>query len=94
MLFYPACPDHTEKRTLFDLMSVEEKVGMCLTESFAMHPASSVSGFYIQHPQSRYFPVAKIEKDQVKDYAARKRMEIATVERWLAPNLNYDPDRS
>ncbi len=90
---YPACPDHTEKRTLFDLMTVEDKTGICLTESFAMHPASSVSGFYIQHPASRYFPVGKIEKDQVEDYAKRKGMEITTVERWLAPNLNYDPER-
>ena len=90
---YPACPDHTEKRTLFDLMTVEDKTGICLTESFAMHPASSVSGFYIQHPASRYFPVGKIEKDQVDDYARRKGMEITTVERWLAPNLNYDPER-
>ena len=90
---YPACPDHTEKRTLFDLMAVEDKTGICLTESFAMHPASSVSGFYIQHPASRYFPVGKIEKDQVENYAKRKGMEIMTVERWLAPNLNYDPER-
>lgn len=90
---YPACPDHTEKRTLFDLMRVEEQVDICLTENFAMHPASSVSGFYLQHPASRYFPVAKIERDQVADYALRKGMEITTVERWLAPNLNYDPDR-
>ena len=90
---YPACPDHTEKRPLFDLLSAEENSSICLTESFAMHPASSVSGFYLQHPQSRYFPVGKIERDQVHDYACRKNMEVTTVERWLAPNLNYDPER-
>jgi 5-methyltetrahydrofolate--homocysteine methyltransferase len=90
---YPACPDHTEKRPLFDLLSAEDNASICLTESFAMHPASSVSGFYIQHPQSRYFPVGKIERDQIQDYAVRKEMEVTTVERWLAPNLNYDPER-
>ncbi len=90
---YPACPDHTEKRPLFDLLHVEENAEICLTESFAMHPASSVSGFYIQHPQARYFPVGKIERDQIQDYACRKDMEVTTVERWLAPNLNYDPER-
>jgi 5-methyltetrahydrofolate--homocysteine methyltransferase len=88
---YPACPDHTEKRNLFDLLNVEGNTGICLTESYAMHPASSVSGFYIGHPQSRYFPVGKIERDQALDYAARKGEDIAIVEKWLAPNLNYDP---
>src|SRR5207248_7135462 len=89
---YPACPDHTEKRILFDLLKAEASTGIILTESFAMYPASSVSGFYFSHPQSRYFPVGKIERDQVEDYARRKGMTIAEVERWLAPNLNYDPD--
>ncbi len=89
---YPACPDHTEKRTLFNLLSAEDNAGIVLTESFAMLPASSVSGFYFSHPQSRYFPVGKIERDQVIDYAARKGISVAEAERWLAPNLNYDPD--
>ena len=90
---YPACPDHTEKRPLFDLLRVEANTNICLTESFAMHPASSVSGFYIGHPQSRYFPVGKLNRDQICDYAERKDMDIATAERWLAPNLNYDPQK-
>jgi 5-methyltetrahydrofolate--homocysteine methyltransferase len=88
---YPACPDHTEKRSLFDLLGVEARTGICLTESYAMHPASSVSGFYIAHPKSRYFPVGKIERDQVCDYAVRKGVDVAEIERWLAPNLNYEP---
>lgn len=86
---YPACPDHTEKRTLFDLLKVEENTGIKLTESFAMYPASSVSGFYFSHPESKYFGLGKIGKDQVEDYAARKKMKIEETERWLAPNLNY-----
>ena len=90
---YPACPDHTEKRPLFDLLNVEANTRICLTESFAMHPASSVSGFYIGHSQSRYFPVGKLNRDQITDYAQRKGMDIETVERWLAPNLNYDPQK-
>jgi 5-methyltetrahydrofolate--homocysteine methyltransferase len=90
---YPACPDHTEKRALFDLLQAEENAGICLTESFAMYPASAVSGFYFSHPESRYFPVGKIERDQVEDYAVRKGMDLKTVERWLAPNLNYEPER-
>jgi 5-methyltetrahydrofolate--homocysteine methyltransferase len=88
---YPACPDHTEKRLLFDLLQVEQNTGIVLTESFAMLPASSVSGFYFAHPAARYFAVGKIGKDQVEEYARRKNMAFATVERWLAPNLNYDP---
>lgn len=88
---YPACPDHTEKRLLFDLLQVEENTGIVLTESFAMLPASSVSGFYFAHPEARYFAVGKIGKDQVEEYARRKNMSLATIERWLAPNLNYDP---
>ena len=87
---YPACPDHTEKRTLFDLLGAEEGAGMTLTESFAMLPAASVSGYYFSHPQSQYFGIGKIERDQVQDYAARKGLEVPVVERWLSPNLNYD----
>ena len=87
---YPACPDHTEKRMLFDLLRVEESAGITLTESFAMLPAASVSGYYFSHPQSQYFGVGKIERDQVEDYARRKGMDIAVVERWLSPNLNYE----
>ena len=90
---YPACPDHTEKRTLFDLLAAEENVGVELTESFAMTPASSVSGWYFAHPQARYFGVGRILKDQVEDYARRKGMTVAEVERWLAPNLGYVPGR-
>ncbi len=87
---YPACPDHTEKRTLFDLLDAERNAGVHLTESFAMLPTSAVSGFYFWHPQAQYFGVGKIEKDQVEQYAARKGMDVATAERWLAPILNYD----
>ncbi len=87
---YPALPDHTEKRTLFNLLQVEPNTGIRLTENFAMHPAASVSGFYFSHPESRYFAVGKIERDQVLDYQRRKGMEVSTVERWLAPYLNYD----
>ncbi|HMV49948.1 MAG TPA: vitamin B12 dependent-methionine synthase activation domain-containing protein, partial [Blastocatellia bacterium] len=88
---YPACPDHTEKRKLFDLLEAEKHTGIALTESFAMMPASSVSGWYFAHPDSQYFVVGKIERDQVEDYARRKEMELREVERWLAPNLNYEP---
>ena len=87
---YPACPDHTEKRILFDLLRVEDNSEIRLTENFAMMPAASVSGFYFAHPQSRYFGVSKIERDQVQDYAARKGMSVQEVERWLAPVLGYD----
>ncbi len=86
---YPACPDHTEKRTLFELLEAD-KAGITLTESCAMYPASSVSGYYFSHPQSKYFGLGKIEKDQVIEYADRKGMKLADVERWLAPNLSYD----
>jgi 5-methyltetrahydrofolate--homocysteine methyltransferase len=86
---YPAQPDHTEKATLFRLLDAEAKTGVKLTESFAMWPGSSVSGLYIGHPQAHYFGVAKVERDQVEDYAARKRMSVAEVERWLSPVLNY-----
>jgi 5-methyltetrahydrofolate--homocysteine methyltransferase len=88
---YPACPDHTEKRLLFDLLSVETNAEITLTESYAMWPAASVSGFYFAHPDARYFAVGKIGKDQVEDYARRKGMDLRTVERWLSPNLNYEP---
>jgi len=88
---YPACPDHTEKGTLWRLLNVQENIGMLITESFAMWPGSSVSGLYFAHPQSRYFSLGKIDRDQVADYADRKRMTVAEVERWLGPNLNYDP---
>jgi 5-methyltetrahydrofolate--homocysteine methyltransferase len=89
---YRACPDHTEKRLLFDLLKVEERVGVLLTESFAMIPASSVCGFYFAHPEARYFAVGKIGLDQVADYAARKGLDLKMAERWLAPNLSYDPE--
>jgi len=88
---YPACPDHTEKGTLWRLLNVEANTGMKITESFAMWPGSSVSGLYFAHPESRYFSLGKIGRDQVSDYAARKGMSVAEVERWLGPNLNYDP---
>ena len=89
---YPACPDHTEKRLLFDLLQVEKHTGMTLTESFAMLPAAAVSGFYFAHPEAKYFAVGKIGKDQVEDYARRKGMDLRTAERWLSPNLNYESD--
>ncbi len=88
---YPACPDHTEKRILFDLLEAEKNAGIQLTESFAMYPAASVSGLYFGHPQSKYFAVGKIEKDQVEDYAKRKGMALREIEKWLSPNLNYEP---
>ena len=88
---YPAQPDHTEKATLFKLLEAERRIGVSLTESFAMQPGSSVSGLYFAHPDAYYFGVAKVERDQAEDYAERKGMSIAEVERWLAPILNYDP---
>jgi 5-methyltetrahydrofolate--homocysteine methyltransferase len=88
---YPACPDHTEKQTLFDLLEVERHTGLTLTESYAMLPAAAVSGWYFAHPEAKYFAVGKIDKDQVEDYARRKGMDVRTVERWLSPNLNYEP---
>jgi 5-methyltetrahydrofolate--homocysteine methyltransferase len=88
---YPAQPDHTEKKTLFALLDAENNSGVTLTESFAMWPGSSVSGFYFGHAESFYFGVGKIERDQVEDYAARKGMSVAETERWLAPVLNYIP---
>ena len=88
---YPACPDHTEKGTLWELLQVEERTGIRLTESFAMWPGSSVSGLYFAHPEARYFTLGKIARDQVEDYAARKGMSVEEVERWLGPNLGYVP---
>ena len=89
---YPACPDHTEKALLWRLLDAEKNAGISLTESFAMWPAASVSGFYYSHPESRYFALGKINHDQVESYAKRKSMSVAEMERWLAPNLGYDPD--
>lgn len=86
---YPACPDHTEKRTLFDLLHAEERTDITLTESFAMHPGASVSGLYFSHPDSRYFALGKIERDQAEDLAKRKGVSVEFIEKWLAPNLNY-----
>jgi 5-methyltetrahydrofolate--homocysteine methyltransferase len=88
---YPACPDHTEKGTIWQLLDVQANTGMQITESFAMWPGSSVSGLYFAHPESRYFSLGKIDRDQVADYHERKGMSVAEVERWLGPNLNYDP---
>jgi 5-methyltetrahydrofolate--homocysteine methyltransferase len=87
---YPACPDHTEKRKLFDVLNAEENAGIVLTENFAMYPASAVSGFYFANDASKYFAVGKIQKDQVEEYAKRKNVSIDYVEKWLAPNLGYD----
>ena len=88
---YPACPDHTEKWLLFDLLESTKHTGVSLTESLAMMPASSVSGLYFAHPDAQYFAVGKIQRDQVEDYAARKGMTVAQVEKWLSPNLAYEP---
>ena len=88
---YPAQPDHTEKRTLFDLLDVERQTGILLTESYAMFPASSVSGLYFSHPKSLYFGLGSISKEQVADYAKRKNMPFEETERWLAPILDYIP---
>jgi 5-methyltetrahydrofolate--homocysteine methyltransferase len=88
---YPACPDHTEKGTLWTLLDAEKSTGMKLTESFAMWPGSSVSGLYFAHPESQYFGLGKIDRDQVDDYHTRKGMTVEEIERWLGPNLNYEP---
>ncbi|CAA0089230.1 Methionine synthase [Zhongshania aliphaticivorans] len=88
---YPACPDHTEKTTLFELLDASNETGIKLTEHLAMHPAAAVSGFYYSHPNSRYFAIGRIGKDQVSSIAKRKGMEMATMERWLSPILDYDP---
>jgi 5-methyltetrahydrofolate--homocysteine methyltransferase len=88
---YPACPDHTEKAILWDLLDVEKHTGIKLTESFAMWPGSSVSGLFFAHPESKYFAVGKLGKDQVEDYAKRKGKNVSEMERWLGPWLNYNP---
>lgn len=90
---YPACPDHTQKQVLFDLLDASARTGISLTESYAMIPAASVAGWYFSHPQALYFGVGKIDRDQVEDYAARVGIDVPTAERRLAPNLGYDPDR-
>jgi 5-methyltetrahydrofolate--homocysteine methyltransferase len=89
---YPSCPDHTEKRPLWELLGAEEAAGIKLTESYAMWPAASVSGLYFAHPEARYFAVDMVTRDQVESYAARKGMTLREVERWLAPNLAYDSE--
>jgi 5-methyltetrahydrofolate--homocysteine methyltransferase len=88
---YPACPDHTEKAKLWELLDVEAAIGLQLTESYAMYPTAAVSGFYYSHPEAKYFAVGKIDRDQLASYAERKEMTISVAERWLAPNLGYDP---
>ncbi|PYK42243.1 MAG: methionine synthase, partial [Verrucomicrobia bacterium] len=90
---YPACPDHTEKRTLFDLLEAEKNCDIKLTESFAMHPGASVSGLYFSHPEAKYFGVGKIARDQVEDYAARTHSSVTEIEKRLAPNLGYEPGK-
>ena len=91
---YPACPDHTEKGKLWQLLDVEAAIDLKLTESYAMYPTAAVSGFYYSHPDSRYFSVGKVARDQVESFAERKGMSLAEAERWLAPNLGYDPDEA
>ena len=87
---YPACPDHVQKRALFDLLGAEEKAKIKLTESFAMHPAASVCGFYFSHPDAKYFGVGQIGRDQIEDYAERCGEDVAIVEKRLSPNLGYE----
>jgi 5-methyltetrahydrofolate--homocysteine methyltransferase len=89
---YPACPEHSEKATLFRLLDAERNAGMTLTESFAMLPTAAVSGYYFSHPGSQYFVVGRVSKEQAQDYARRKGVQLAQVERWLASNLDYDPE--
>jgi 5-methyltetrahydrofolate--homocysteine methyltransferase len=88
---YPACPDHTEKATLWKLLDADRTTGIQLTESFAMYPTAAVSGWYLSHPDARYFAVGQIDRDQVASYAQRKGQSIEVAERWLSPNLGYDP---
>ncbi len=88
---YPACPDHTEKETLFALLDATNRIGVSLTESFAMYPTAAVSGWYFAHPQSKYFPIGKVTKEQAEDYSLRKEMPLQTIEKWLGPWLSYDP---
>ncbi|MGY8993433.1 MAG: vitamin B12 dependent-methionine synthase activation domain-containing protein, partial [Rhodospirillales bacterium] len=87
---YPACPDHSEKLILFELLNPTENAGIILTEGFAMMPASSVSGFYFSHPEARYFGIGRIGRDQVQDYAKRRSVSVEQAERWLSPNLIYN----
>jgi len=89
---YPACPEHSEKATLFRMLDAERNAGVQLTESFAMYPAAAVSGYYFSHPQSQYFVVGRVSKEQAEDYAKRKGVSLAQAERWLASNLDYDPE--
>jgi 5-methyltetrahydrofolate--homocysteine methyltransferase len=89
---YPACPEHTEKGTLWDLLDPPNNAGIALTESFAMYPTAAVSGWYFSHPDSQYFVVGRLTKEQVEDYARRKKWTLAEAERWLASNLDYDPE--
>jgi 5-methyltetrahydrofolate--homocysteine methyltransferase len=89
---YPACPEHSEKRTIFELLQAETRIGLSLTENFAMYPASAVSGLYFSHPDSQYFVVGRLSREQVADYAKRKGIPLEQAERWLAPNLDYDPE--
>ncbi len=90
---YPACPDHTEKKAIFELLNAESNASVRLTENYAVLPASSVCGLYFAHPESRYFTVGKIDRDQVADYERRKGMTRREVELWLSPNLAYEPER-
>ncbi|MFT5134732.1 MAG: 5-methyltetrahydrofolate--homocysteine methyltransferase, partial [Gammaproteobacteria bacterium] len=89
---YPACPDHTEKPVIWDLLKVEENTGITLTESYAMYPTAAVSGLYFSHPDCRYFGLGKINRDQITNYAHRKGMEVHQMERWLSPSLGYDAE--
>ena len=89
---YPACPEHSEKATLFELLDAPGNAGMSLTESFAMLPTAAVSGYYFSHPKSQYFVVGRVSKEQAQDYAKRKNVPLPQVERWLASNLDYDPE--
>ena len=89
---YPSCPDHTEKDLLWKLLRVEENTGIVLTESYAMYPTASVSGWYFSHPDSRYFGLGKINRDQVNDYAQRKNSDLKIIEKWLSPSLGYNPE--
>ncbi|MEI6569753.1 MAG: vitamin B12 dependent-methionine synthase activation domain-containing protein, partial [Verrucomicrobiota bacterium] len=90
---YPACPDHSEKQTLWNLLEIEKRTGIKLTESCAMWPGASVSGLYFAHPESKYFAVGKIDRDQILDYESRKQSGLGTIEKWLGPWLNYDPEK-
>ena len=89
---YPACPDHTEKGKLWQLLDVDASIGLKLTDAYAMFPTAAVSGFYFSHPDAKYFSVGKVGRDQVESYAGRKGMSVVEVEKWLAPNLGYEPN--